>query len=85
MAFREKELWTREVNLTLDCNKRAILRLYDCLAMSKNRRLTFEEAVKLMTVQSKLIRLSVEDAHACYARSQQTCVDLVLQSQLSCS
>lgn len=38
--FRKQELWTRNVNLTLDANKKAIQKLYDSCAKGKMRKLT---------------------------------------------
>lgn len=47
--FRQKELWTRDVNLIFDANKRSIYKLYDFCAKGKIRKLSIDEAVKLMT------------------------------------
>jgi hypothetical protein len=48
-------LWTRDVNLTLDANKEAIMKLYMQFAQNyKNKRMHEEDAIKLMTKSSKL-------------------------------
>jgi hypothetical protein len=40
IEFREQELWTRDVNLTLDANKKSIIKLYNHCARGKTHRLT---------------------------------------------
>jgi len=64
--FRVKYLWNREVNLTFDANKNSILRLYDYCTKGKIRKMTFEEAIKLMTKDTKF-KLSDQEAQLCYA------------------
>jgi hypothetical protein len=80
--FRKDFLWTRDVNLSLDANKKGIQELYDHYCQtSKLRRLSIKSALQLMMHDTK-IKLSEKDARACYGLSQQTCPDIVSQGNL---
>ena len=64
--FRYNELWTRDVNLVLDANLAGIKQIYDRCARGKSKRMSIQEAIQLMTKETR-IRLSDTDAYLCYA------------------
>lgn len=56
--FRENKLWTRDVNLTLDANLKAIKKLYAHCAQTKVKKVSLAEAMSLMTAECREIQLS---------------------------
>ena len=73
--FREQLLWTREVNLVLDANKDAIMKLYSKFSFlnKSSLKMSRDNCMWLMKEGSDIIKLSHKDALTCYSWSQQTC------------
>ena len=79
--FRERVLWTRDVNLVLDANKEGISALYLHFSQqNKCGKMSMTDAKRLMSMTR--VQLSEKDAQTCYALSLMTCQNIVKSGYL---